>query len=1096
MQRIERVHVFFTGSFFPGLETALARAIGDFKRENGPLAPLTILVPTNLLRVYLPRRLAECFGGHANLRFQTLADLVRLLVPPEILTLPPLAPDLIMAGVIKECVPPDSYFGPVCQGLGFRSALLSAIHDLKQAGISPASLRDASHSLDKRKFHQLADLYEAYEKRLAENRFMDEDDLLKCATQSASSTPRVPGPNLFIYGFYDFNHLQRQLIEALVKRAATLVFMPYHPSEAFRYAEPTRAWFEQILSVEAEQCAETDGVQLPVTLENLRSRLFLGRGIEPGGEPEAACFSILSAPGEARETREILREAVRFAGERKRPLLDSAVIARYAEEYAEPLRDCARSRGYQIHLHGGRSMLRYPVAQAVLLLPQIVEESYGRRTVLEFLSLAPIRLERVLPVKLRPGFLPSLWGEISAEAGIVAGTEAWEKRVARWIRAEIRRLARAAHKGETLPATANTRLLAAKALEKFLKIFFAAIDGLAAGEAKWSEFVGIVEDVARRFLSPSQELEETLQAIRTLRALETFRTRVTLSEFTEFVRQVLSSAQLRESSFEEGGLFVGGLESCRGVSWPMVILPGLVESSFPRVVREDPILLDEERKAINRTLPGFAVQATRSKRGKESSTTGVYGIDPLPLKQAGHDEERLLFQLAVESARERLVLTYPRLNPFDGSARVPSIFLLHTLEALRGGTANFSTLARDPLHRFMPIGGIREQTRETILDSSEYDTAIIHTMLGKGVRFLKPYLDEVSPWIAKGLHCERRRWSTPFFTEFDGVFYSNEAKRGLARWVKGRSWSVTSLERFVRSPYEFYLTQLLGIEPVENPEEAEVVSPQNLGTLWHDILRDVVGRLCEEKAWPRWTEDRTRQLDLACQVAEQHFAEFETEGVTGYPILWEVCREKILAVLRTWLLNEPADNFIPCHVEYALTPTKVLGVTIQGRVDRIDCSATGDQWRVYDYKTGRKPFKDESFNKGLALQIPLYMLALETKLEPPVEVKDGFYFYITHHGELKRVGWRRDKLRRREPYLQMLLKEILDCIREGRFFVTGRVPDIVGVTMSKAALEKLMELKQEDLQWKQFHSILEAEEASRDESEWVQLPLLPAKETE
>src|SRR4029077_12911796 len=109
----DHAHRFFTGSFFPELEAALGREIAAFKREHGALAPLAILVPTNLLKVYLPRRLAEAFGGHANLRFQTLTDLLRSLVPPDVQSLPRFADELIIAHAIPQRVKLNSYFGPV-----------------------------------------------------------------------------------------------------------------------------------------------------------------------------------------------------------------------------------------------------------------------------------------------------------------------------------------------------------------------------------------------------------------------------------------------------------------------------------------------------------------------------------------------------------------------------------------------------------------------------------------------------------------------------------------------------------------------------------------------------------------------------------------------------------------------------------------------------------------------------------------------------------------------------------------------------------------------------------------------------------------------
>ena len=57
--------------------------------------------------------------------------------------------------------------------------------------------------------------------------------------------------------------------------------------------------------------------------------------------------------------------------------------------------------------------------------------------------------------------------------------------------------------------------------------------------------------------------------------------------------------------------------AARGLSWPLVIVLGLVEKNFPRSVREDPLLLDAERRQLG-----------------------------MPLKLDGQAEERLLSPLA------------------------------------------------------------------------------------------------------------------------------------------------------------------------------------------------------------------------------------------------------------------------------------------------------------------------------------------------------------------------------------------------------------------------------------------------------------------
>lgn len=66
-------HRLFAGSF-PALEPAFLGAIRVLK-EQDPLRRVEILVGSNLLAVYLRRRVAAEFGAVANLRFLTFLDL-------------------------------------------------------------------------------------------------------------------------------------------------------------------------------------------------------------------------------------------------------------------------------------------------------------------------------------------------------------------------------------------------------------------------------------------------------------------------------------------------------------------------------------------------------------------------------------------------------------------------------------------------------------------------------------------------------------------------------------------------------------------------------------------------------------------------------------------------------------------------------------------------------------------------------------------------------------------------------------------------------------------------------------------------------------
>ncbi|HXZ36352.1 MAG TPA: hypothetical protein VEL68_10065, partial [Thermodesulfobacteriota bacterium] len=68
----------FLGPFQPELEEAFSLWVRE-RKEKDPLAPLVVLVGSNLLGLYLRRLLAQRGLNHINLRFLTFIDLARTL---------------------------------------------------------------------------------------------------------------------------------------------------------------------------------------------------------------------------------------------------------------------------------------------------------------------------------------------------------------------------------------------------------------------------------------------------------------------------------------------------------------------------------------------------------------------------------------------------------------------------------------------------------------------------------------------------------------------------------------------------------------------------------------------------------------------------------------------------------------------------------------------------------------------------------------------------------------------------------------------------------------------------------------------------------
>ncbi len=934
------------GPFQPTLETALAFEILAFRKTNGPLAPLTIVVPTRLLGLHLQRKLAkELTHGHANLRFRTLTD----LLPPARLA-PRLGLELLCGQIAKTVIPADGYFAPVRETSGFRSALLETFKDLEQAGQAPDAFRNAAGRSPK--LTELAAAYTAYRKWLGQHDFVTEPDLYLNSELSS------PMSAVLLYGFYDLTTVQRQFVGRL---APTTIFFPWTGPNA--YAEPLFDWFK---------------------LQGYKSV-----APPPAKSPPAA--TILSCPGETSEVQEAAREALAFVGGEGRIFNDVAILCRSREQYDAVLRDTLGNLGIKAYFRGGRPLTEQSDARLLLLLLETIGSDFSRATVME------------LAGHLTPS---SHWDALSVQLGIVGGQEQW-----------LTRLATVAS-----DPTHGRRQHTAQQSLAFVKQLVSLLGDLPP-EAAWGEYGA---KLVRAFRALGGKNEAVIGCVEQLAELEVFQSRVPFDTFAEYCQKSLESAMDQPEKFQGGGIFVGDVMSARGLSWPLVIVPGLVEKRFPRVIREDPLLLDDERARISAELPR---------------------------KLGGYDEERLLFSLAVAAAGEKLVLSYPRLEPATSRPRLASFLLLE-----HAGATSFPALEKQA--RIIPLSPVRAVDEP--LTEREFDLGALESLADQS-----PYLRQVSPLLADGVMNVHTRWRVRRLTPYDGLLAAPEALKllgdrfGLEKLII----STTSLEDFFGCPFYYFQKHVLGIEPWEEPEAALSINALDLGSLYHSILEDYY---------------KSQARDVVA-VAEKHFREFERRGVTGYPTVWEIKKQVVTEELAAFVERDRATaaGWRPAKFEEEFNGIPVAPpIRLRGKIDRIDLRDGGSRARVLDYKTGKQPrgVRDDSFAGGEALQLPLYILAAQ-QLLPKAMVESASYLYFTLRGGYQTVTFTRSALDTRRAELTSLLDTAAKLIRSG---VLAQHATVEGCRRCEFrpicgnGILKLYGLKQDDAHMEAFRAIKES----------------------
>ena len=590
----------------------------------------------------------------------------------------------------------------------------------------------------------------------------------------------------------------------------------------------------------------------------------------------------------------MIREILRASQEKGTAFYETGVLLRSPQKYSRLFRETFEGLGISPYLREGQPLSETRAGRSLLMLLNMVNRNFSRQSVIEFATFA-----KLLPDRFSEGkdssLTPSRWDAVSIHAGIVEGQKEWEERLRRLRESWTR-------KGEEEEGEGKRRfhegdLAAVDQLMRFTQELFKSLQKLGASNT-WNGKGTALLDTFESFVGQDEESLLVGQAVKGLSELDATGIPSTQADFARLVEEVLQEHVTPAGRYQRNGPAVVNVMAARGVPFKMVVIPGMVEKSFPPLIRQDAILLDPERKILNRSLGG-----------KET--------EPLPLKTEGRlEKERLLYRLAIGAAREKLILSFPRMEIGTEKERLPSSFLLASVKALTGESTDFQRLEKFPGFVRIPLSEVGPTSPEKALDEVEFDISTGQRKLEekKGEALL--YLRELSPFFGRGLLLESSRWGKRVFTGYEGILSSKEALAVLRERhsIFKKSISPTRLEAYASCPYQYLLNVIMGIEALTEPEKEATITPLDKGALVHSILWKFFADLKKERGPLLRLEPK--DLGRLLETAEKKFTEFEQMGVTGYSMLWDVEKRGVLDNLTEFFAEELNETeFTPTYFE-------------------------------------------------------------------------------------------------------------------------------------------------------------------------------------
>ncbi len=980
------------GPFHPDLEGAFVDEILRHKNA-GLLCPLLVLTPSDLLRRRLKillsreRRLALL-----NVQLLTFHQLSLRLQAESGGAPLELRSDLFLEEALRQIIrarqPGAAPFAGIEERAGGCAALWQTLRDLRDGWVDPTVALEAlgEGHFTRRASERTAELLvllRAFQEFCREQKIADPSDLARYAAEL------VPASNflkqfsqIFYYGFYDLTQIQVDFFYAVARRFPTTLFFPLlaaQPShDAWSFAE---RFYERYI-----QGHNIEPAPAPPTVLPAAARLFDSVEARTYADfPEHWRCRIASAFGVNDEVAAAAKEILRLVDDGKMQFHEIGVVARSLESYGPIVKDIFHR--HRIPLAGTleEPLAQAPLAKAVILLLNLPAKDFLRSQVIDLLSSPYFQFHNSAgnPASLRP----DLWDLATRELAICKGAAEW-RRLRRYRRRdlELRRIS-----DDDEPR--KIRILSAQlsCLADIVDLLMADLMRLPE-QASWREYaaawkvllekyLGIVPDetTAGANAAPGAAI---LDILHELAGLDSVDDRVALGDFAHTFQHWLERSGVTDDRRNVDGVLALNATAARGLSFRALFVLGLNEGVFPRAIREDAFLRDRDREVLERDL-GYKVSQ----------------------KLSAFDEEKLLFTLLAGAARERLYCSFQRADE-SGRALAPSWYIDELKRALDANGRPSETIAIP--RSITEKAGAAPFDREDLLLPAEL--AIRLTLEGRDPTALietfaaLPALYEQGRAVAAAIDRSGDR-----LLPYDGALADFES---YWKRFSERGLSPTALETYARCPFQFFARHVLGLAPLDRPEEILGPSPAEFGELGHEILNSFYRALIDDG----YFAGKAAKVDVEAAlqgVAARAFADYEENHPTGYPLAWQTLKDGIVELLRQVIAIDLAElaqsGFAPVSLETDVAgrlpddwPEPLQSLAIRGRMDRID--RKDDALRVIDYKFkfGASPATPDknlirAALRGERLQPPFYYLLAQRWVEeqkgmPRTAVEANFYF--------------------------------------------------------------------------------------------------------
>lgn len=1010
------------GHYHPSLEDSFAETIQTLKGDN-PLASLAVVAPTNWMLHRIQERIVQgndaSFMNVSFLNFSALAkEICRLSgVATGQIIQQSVIYEGIIAGLLKQQTPQEPRFKNVQSLPALSKALFRVIQDLIDANVHLDVMQEAVREgfvegMEIQKLYGIIHLFDTFRQRLNTLHISHYSDVYRMATACVPDSTFLRGfQQILAYGFYDLTGVEQDFFGEIFRHYPTTLFLPYqkkHP--AFAYVKPFYESFVLGIAHDVEELpADRDygfsyltnpkfedisasDCGLRVAGHKLNAESTTDSSPPKTGNPKPI---IINVSGKRDEVWAVAKEILKLTAEGY-TMEEIGVVARSVDPYTDAIKKIFQENAIPFATSAQEPIGKYPLVKIILQVLQLKREDFYRPMVIDLLESPYFRMPSCDPEGVIPR--PDLWDLLSRRLGIHGGIACWFTRLeqAKAVLPEFvdkgneeflsdeEGMARHIHiPGDQIELLKN--------ILRSLSNDVSLLPEKASWKTMSTETIRLFQDyiqVPSEGMNPEVTerdlliLDKIRELLFSLCSLDCLGEEVTLNQFLDIFIDACRQEALPIGLKNGRGVKVLDAMSARGIPFRALFVLGLNEKAFPRAISEEPFLRDHVRRRLSEVLGNV-----------------------IPEKLRGFDEERLLFTFLLNAARERLYLLYERSDE-TGKPKVQSHYLMDIIQTIKGTSPFTKKPGESLVHEIYVPRSIKEKLCKqeiSLLTPKEIRIRMAFDRIDP-ICFMKTFGGNREAFVRQQSALRSIESCNPHLTPYDGIVGDVSAW-----WNKqtGRGLSPTTLETFGMCPFKFFMSKILELESLAEPEVAEMVTAVDLGILYHNILRDFYHALIEKGYFTAKIREQA-PIELLHEVAQKYFTEIEQQMPIPYPIIWEIEKEEIAALLTrfvTWDFEQIGKTgYVPAYLEKTVTLStqnnvifgdsqqgEALKMALKGKIDRIDLKQTGDiaSFRVIDYKSGRflKENLMKSVIRGQKLQLPLYAIMAEQMLSE--EMKKG-----------------------------------------------------------------------------------------------------------